>query len=215
MLRNILMLAISDRDRRAAFRRLLAGEYDLLEADSGRQAMVLMEQNSGRIAAALIESGMRLDDNGDMLVSAMLKKGLLDAFPAVVVLPGSYADPLADRRPDTNGYTIPGVEELFSAGVLDVMYQDTPGGVMRQRLRNLRELYSYRKHIEQRLADRIDSQRRSGESMVEMLTSIIEYRNVDTGQHVLRLRSYTRVMLEEVARCCPEYGLTEREIDRI
>lgn len=215
MLRNILMLAISDRDRRAVLRHLLAGEYDLLEADSGRQAMVLMEQNSGRIAAALIESGMRLDDNGDMLVSAMLKKGLLDAFPAVVVLPGSYADPLADRRPDTNGYAMPGADELFSAGVLDVMYQDTPGSVMRQRLRNLRELYSYRKHIEQRLADRIDAQRRSGESMVDMLTSIIEYRNVDTGRHVLRLRSYTRVMLEEVARCCPEYGLTEREIDRI
>ena len=51
--------------------------------------------------------------------------------------------------------------------------------------------------------------------MVDALSSIIEYRSVETGQHIQRIRMFTRVLLEEVARCHPEYGLDARKIDMI
>lgn len=35
--------------------------------------------------------------------------------------------------------------------------------------------------------------------MVDALSSIIEYRSVETGQHIQRIRMFTRVLLEEVA----------------
>ena len=47
----------------------------------------------------------------------------------------------------------------------------------------------------------------------ENIMESIEYRSVESGQHILRIRHFTKLLLEEVARSCPEYGLTPEIID--
>ena len=51
--------------------------------------------------------------------------------------------------------------------------------------------------------------------MVDTLSAIIEHRSTESGYHVLRIRGFTRLLLQEVARNHPEYELDDVEIDRI
>jgi putative two-component system response regulator len=51
--------------------------------------------------------------------------------------------------------------------------------------------------------------------MIDALSAIIEYRSLETGQHINRIGLFTRTLLEDVAKNCPEYLLSERVISLI
>ena len=72
---------------------------------------------------------------------------------------------------------------------------------------------------QQDLQERIDEQAarlmESNAVMIDALSAIIEYRSVETGQHIQRIRMFTRILLEEIAGNFPELGLDRRQIDII
>lgn len=51
--------------------------------------------------------------------------------------------------------------------------------------------------------------------MVDALSSIIEYRSLETGQHVKRIRLFTKLLLEEAAQRYSNYPLDEYTINMI
>ncbi len=51
--------------------------------------------------------------------------------------------------------------------------------------------------------------------IVRVLTSAVEYRSMETGDHVQRVTSLTRAILESLMKKYPEYGITPRSADRI
>ena len=54
-----------------------------------------------------------------------------------------------------------------------------------------------------------------GRDIIDFTAGIIEERDATSGSHVKRLKIYTRILAEEVAAECPEYGLTKDDIDQI
>ncbi len=57
--------------------------------------------------------------------------------------------------------------------------------------------------------------RQNHQTMIDTLSSIIEYRSTESGNHVLRIRRFTNVLLHNLAQNCPEYGLDDTSIDII
>ena len=84
--------------------------------------------------------------------------------------------------------------------------------LVRQRVRNAAELCRHEHHLEELVEDQAQNLRHSNQAVVDALSSIIEFRSAESGRHVLRLRRLTQILLEDVAKSCPEYGLTERDI---
>ena len=70
-------------------------------------------------------------------------------------------------------------------------------------------------HLEEMLQDQTMKVRESRDVIMDTLSSIIEHRSAETGQHVLRIRKFTGVLLEDVMYSCPEYELNERAIQVI
>jgi len=60
-----------------------------------------------------------------------------------------------------------------------------------------------------------DELKNIGRDIIDFTADIIEERDVTSGSHVKRLKAYTRVLAEEIAKECPEYGLTEEKINLI
>lgn len=54
-----------------------------------------------------------------------------------------------------------------------------------------------------------------GRDIIDFTAGIIEERDATSGSHVKRLKTYTRILAEELARECPEYGLTKDYIDQL
>ena len=51
--------------------------------------------------------------------------------------------------------------------------------------------------------------------LVELLVAAIESRDLESGQHIKRIRFFTRILTEAVMEKCPEYGITREQADLI
>ena len=184
----------------AAHRQLLRGifqeHYNLLEAANTRQALFLLEQNHPCIAAMMLILTEReqIDLN---LLSTDACRACLDRVPMIAVTEDDQAHIL---------------QEAFALGAGDVIQLDLDPQLMLRRIETVARLRLLRQELEEVKLGQARQLRQSSTTIVEALSSIIEYRSVESGQHILRIRSFARLLLEELARCCPEYGLTEATI---
>ncbi len=50
-------------------------------------------------------------------------------------------------------------------------------------------------------------------SVLDTMASLVEFRNVESGMHITRVRKLTEILLNEIARRNPQYGLTQKIIN--
>lgn len=53
------------------------------------------------------------------------------------------------------------------------------------------------------------------EHVIELLGALVEYRALESREHIARVKNYTRILGEEVQRSLPEYELTSQQLDII
>ena len=51
--------------------------------------------------------------------------------------------------------------------------------------------------------------------MINALSSVVEYRNLESGEHVQRVKNYTRILLKYLKVLYPEYNLSDDQIELI
>lgn len=194
--RDTLLLAGGSAAARSALRTLFQEDFNLLEADSNQQAKLLLEQNCACIAVVILDltAGKKLTRSVLPGIRAVVERS---EIPVVVITD----DRMADVR-----------LSYFDQGVTDVYTSDIDPDILQQRIYNMVELCHHRWHLEERVAEQAETLRHSNDAIVDTLSSIIEYRSVESGQHILRIRRFTQLLLEEVKRSCPEYSLTEETI---
>lgn len=193
---DTLLLCSSSRENRQELRRVFADAYHLLESGDPRHLVMLLRQNLGCIAAVLLDVS-RMEQQDRKWMAQQENRTLLSSVPVIV---------LTDREsPEL-------LNRAFGMGAADVICVKYDPYAMLRRVENILDLYLHKQHLEAQLKEQKELRQQSVDAMVDALSSIIEYRSVETGQHILRIRHFTRVLLEEVARSCPEYQLTEETI---
>ena len=196
-IRDTLLLVIQDHNKRAEYRGLFERKYNLLEAANGEQALMLLEQNHRYVVAVLMDTELTGMD-GWMLMQEICKKGYLAHFPVVMII--------SDSTEDSESHA-------FDLGASDVVTGKCDPRVVYRRVDNIVELNRYKWNLEKTVEEQTDILRHSNDVMVDALSSLIEYRSVESGQHILRIRKFTQILMEEVARSCPEYHLDEKIVD--
>ena len=193
--RDTILLADGSLTSRSALRELLDEQYNVLEATTGDQALLLLEQNRDCMALILIDLALPGPDGRPALSSL----GKLDGVPVIAVV-------------DDRGRSEPHALEL---GACDVLARPIQPAVAGRRIQNAVGLFRTNRKLAQRVAEQDESIRNSSAMMVDTLSSIIEYRSAESGQHTLRIRRFTEILLEELALCCPEYHLDDHVIQSI
>lgn len=57
--------------------------------------------------------------------------------------------------------------------------------------------------------------RRLNERIIETLSNVVEFRNLESGDHVKRVKAFTRILAERLAEAYPEYQLDKEAVDVI
>lgn len=195
-MRNTILIVDDMASSRALLRGIFEGEYDLLEAENGMQAMDLLESMRERISAVLLDLVMPEKD-GVQVLEEMAQLDMLQEIP-VLVISGAFH----------------GVQEehLLEMGASDIILKPFNPYVIHNKVRNILELYRHKQHLQNMVRDQAEALRRTHDQMVDTLSAIIEYRSLETGQHNLRIRYYTKLLLEELSTNYPEYNLNEDNI---
>lgn len=197
--RNVILVVDDMEINRAILRGVLEDEYHILEAENGEQAMLLVEQYREAIAVMLLDVVMPVKDGYEVL-REMSARGFLDQIPVVMVTAEGSAE--SEVR-------------AFDLGASDIVMKPFEPHVIRRRVQNIIELNLHKLHLEDLVEEQAQSLRESNEIITDALSSVIEYRSMESGQHILRIRMFTKILLQDVARNCREYGLDERKIESI
>lgn len=195
--RDTLLISSDTRDERVALSSIFEKNYNILQASNIHQTNILLEQNSHCISAAIIDTSSQKKFSDDEL-TAMSRSTKNPDIPVLAIV--STSD-LCDQFVDL--------------GMRDIIVAPYSSKLLQQQLQNLVDLNLYRLHLDQFTKEQATFLQRSNESIVDILSSIIEYRSLESGQHIFRIRHFTEVLLREVARSCPEYHLDEDTIQII
>ena len=190
---DTLLIACGSAETRKMLREILQENYNLLEASNSQQTILLLEQNIQCIAAVILDISDPASVN-QQLMMAPDSVALLTQVPIIVLT--------ADGDEET-------LDIAFSYGAADAIPLRHNAYSLTRRIENVIQLRLHKLQLELMVDTQAEALRAANDTMVDALSSIIEYRSVESGQHIFRIRRFTQVLLEELALLCPEYGLTE------
>lgn len=197
--RDTLLIVDDMEVNRAILRSLFERQYNLLEAENGEQALLLLQEYEEHVAAMLLDLVMPVKD-GYEVMEEMGKSGLVSRIPVIVI---------------TSDDTAESEVRAFDLGAADIIMKPFEPHVVKRRVQNAVELCRHKLHLEELVEEQSASLRESNAIMIDALSSIIEYRSVESGQHIRRIRMFTRILLEDVAKAYQEYNLDNRTIEII
>ena len=182
-LRDTLLLVDDQKSGRTILRRIFEDTYNLLEAENGEQALLLLEQHQSCIAVMLLDLVMPIMD-GFQLLAAMKERGLLLNIPVLII--SSMDSPEHEMK-------------AFDLGASDLILKPFEPTLVRRRVENIVELNSHKWHLQELVEQQSQTLRHSHDMIVDTLTSLIEHRSLESGQHIRRIRGFTRLLLQELA----------------
>ncbi len=179
--------------------------YEKIEAGNGQEAVAAIEDNHN-IVLILLDIIMPVMD-GFKVLEYMSKQGLIDKIP-VILITSETIDNSEDRA--------------YSYGVADVIHKPFYPYIVKKRCKNIIELYQNKHNMEIRLKEQeeaILAQQKeineNNEFMIDALSSVVESRSAETGEHTKRIKIFTKIMLGYLLEHFPQYGLTESQADQI
>ena len=181
-------------------------EYTTVEAANGRQAIEIIEANPDRISAVLLDVVMPVM-NGLEVIDEMKTRGWLSRIPVILI--SGEATLAAERI-------------AYEMGATDVVHKPYDSIVIKQRTQNIMELYYNKRHLEEMvelqtgvLKKQAEELRRMNNRIIDTMSNVVEFRNLESGDHVKRVKNFTHILAEHVAAVYPEYQLDEDKIDVI
>lgn len=200
------LLIVDDEEvNRAILHMMFADDYDILEAANGEAAIEQIRQ-SENLVLMLLDVVMPVMD-GFGVLEYLKENELLEKIPVILI---------TSMTPQESE------EKAYTYGIADVMHKPFDPSIITRRARNIIELYQNKRNMEERLKEQEkiireqESKIREGnEFMIDALGSVVEFRSVETGDHIRRIKYFTRILLKYLAKYFPKYGLTPLQIDQI
>ena len=182
---------------------LFCDEYDVLEAENGQVALEILEEYGSAISIVLLDIIMPVMD-GFGVLHEMNNSGLIKTIP-VILITGETGDDSALKG--------------YSLGVSDLINKPFNPDIVVRRVQNIVELYNHQQNLEQKLREQkelLDKQAerlsRSNQFVIEALSTTVEFRSMESGEHIKRMRTVTKKLLELAASL---YDLSAEDIEII
>lgn len=198
-LRDTVLVFSDISTERARFREIFRDRYNVLEAHNRKQLALLLNHNEKCIAAIIVKAPP--PENKSESVITMLKEAdLVGSIPVILILPKK------SKRAELLAY---------EDGATDVITEPCDDRIIFKRIENVVSLSIYKNNLETLVEKQAKTLKNANDNMVDALSAIIEYRSAESGKHVLRVRHYVKLLLNDMAISFPEYGITEDMIDKI
>lgn len=212
-MRNKILIVDDSFINRELLTEMLEDEYEVITCENGLQALELMEENYNELAIILLDLVMPVLD-GVGFLKALQNKPIMKDIPILVI------------SGETNVET---EIKCFDYGVFDFIKKPFDNRLVKKRIKNAVDLYMYKNNLEERVVEQTsviseqynllkhqaDQLAKSNVSIIEILGTIVEYRNLESGEHIQRVKSYTRILGEQLMEDYPEYNLTSKQLNVI
>lgn len=177
---------------------ILGDEYNFIEAENGARAIELLRTHTD-IDLILLDMVMP-EMNGFDVLTAMNNNRQIEDIPVVMISA-------------ENG--IEHIERAYDLGVTDYISRPFDRMVVRRRVVNALILAAKQKRLMRLAAEQIYEKEKISDLMINIFSHIVEFRNGESGPHVLHIRTITEVLLSRLVQKTDRYSLTQEDIQLI
>ena len=201
------ILIVDDEElSRELLRQMFENEYDIIMAENGQEAISQVMENLDDIVCILLDLVMPVLNGYQVLQVLNAKKGT-DHIPVVLIT--AQADTKVELA-------------CYSLGASSVVSKPYVAQVVRQNVNNIISFHQNMNNLENKVQEQKDKLRKKQEklerfsdTLLEAISEIVEFRDLESGQHVKRVKGFTRIIAQAYMQKFPEAGLTKADVDTI
>ena len=192
--RNLPQLLVVDDSEmnREILKEILGKEYRILEACDGEEALKMLEQYGPEISLVLLDIIMPKMDGFEVLAYMNRDKWIED-IPVIMI-----------SSEGSESY----IRRAYELGASDYISRPFDAKVVYQRVINMIKLYAKQRRLIHLVTDQIYEKEKNNRMMTGILSQIVEFRNGESGLHVLHINILTQLLLEKLTRKSENYDLS-------
>ena len=183
--RNILIID-DDEINRLILSDIFQPSFSITEAVNGEDGLEKLRKTNCRFSAILLDYMMPVMDGLECL-SIMRKSGMIDQIPVFLI------------TAETDGDV---TRKAYDLGVMDVISKPVVPYIVRRRIESVIELFENRMRLQLTVNEQAEKLLKQSEriirlnyGMIEALTTAIEFRSGESGEHVRRIHDMTAYLL--------------------
>ena len=195
-----ILIADDSEMNRELLAAILEEEYDIIQVNDGVQAVDCLQRHAEEISLLLLDIVMPHMDGFEVL-SYMNKEHWIDAIPVVII--SSENSPIYIKR----GYDL---------GATDFIGKPFDANMVLRRSANAILLGAKQRRMTSIVSNQIYEREKSSKLMINILSHIVEFRNGESGLHVLHIQTITEMLLRQlVQKENNRYALSKEQIRMI
>lgn len=195
-----ILIADDSEMNRELLAAILEEEYDIIQVNDGVQAVDCLQRQAEEISLLLLDIVMPHMDGFEVL-SYMNKEHWIDAIPVVII--SSENSPIYIKR----GYDL---------GATDFIGKPFDANMVLRRSANAILLGAKQRRMTSIVSNQIYEREKSSKLMINILSHIVEFRNGESGLHVLHIQTITEMLLRQlVQKENNRYALSKEQIRMI
>ena len=209
------IMLVDDNDiNRGILAEIFKDKYNIIEASDGSEAVRLINQERSKLAAILLDVIMPGMDGYAVLESMVSQDNLNEKIPVLMITADTSTE--AERT-------------SYEKGAADVIHKPFDPVIVDRRVSKAIELYDHKNNLESKIDDQTrvlkkqfiylkkqeEKLRYSNEKVIDTIATIIEFRNMESGYHLKRIKGFVRILALTAMNNYPELGLTPHMIEVI
>ncbi len=195
---NILIVDDSEMNR-AMLVDMLEEDFSITEAENGLQAMKIV-RHSGVMPDLMLLDIVMPEMDGFEVLGAMNECGAINDIPVIMI----------SAENDSSF-----IERAYEMGVTDYISRPFNVAVVRRRVMNTLALHAKHKKLVRIITEQVYEKEKDNNMMINILSHIVEFRNGESGMHVLNISVITSLLLQSLIEKTDKYKLTSKDISII
>lgn len=200
IIKQKILIADDSEMNRELLAAILEEEYEIIQVNDGVQAVDCLQRHAEEISLLLLDIVMPHMDGFEVL-SYMNKEHWIDSIPVVII--SSENSPIYIKR----GYDL---------GATDFIGKPFNANMVLRRSANAILLGAKQRRMTSIVSNQIYEREKSSKLMINILSHIVEFRNGESGLHVLHIQTITEMLLRQlVQKENNRYALSKEQIRMI
>lgn len=213
MKHDTILVIEDDEISRAMLVNAFEDEYRVIEASNGKEGITKLRENLSSVAVVLLDYMMPVMD-GFQVLELLSEKNFLTKVPFIMIT--------SENSPEFE-------KKGYEYGIISYIKKPYDFDVVKQVVHNVVGIFQYKKKLEilaknqmkqlkkqnqvlKRQADKLQEMTRV---LIESMSNIVEFRNLESQYHIKRIREFTICLGKSVMKLYPEYELTDEKLETI
>lgn len=171
---------------------MLKGEFEILEPENGSACLDMLSRYEMKISLILLDIVMPGMD-GFGVLEYMNRNNLIKDIPVIMISGGDSGEV---------------IKRAYEMGVSDYIKRPFDMEVVHRRVLNTIKLYAKQRRLVAMVMNQVFEKEKNSRMLISVLSEIVEFRNGESGTHVLNINTLTTMILEQLVKKTDKYHLS-------